>query len=150
MRSFLLCLALLGLSLAAAPAQSQIAFMPYAGYNLEYEEFLVGVGARFGAPLAFPVALSIQPSVETSLSDPTYVQADALLLAQLGVGSIAPYAGAGVGAIFPESGDSEFGLSVVAGANFNSTGFISPFVQGRYSTMFNDAFSVQVGATFGI
>ncbi|SRR5690606_6806708 len=150
MRRFLLSFALLGLVLAAAPAQAQISFMPYAGYNLEYEEFLIGVGARFGAPLAFPVALSIQPSIETSLSDPTYVQADALLVAQLGTGSVAPYAGAGLGMIFPDVGDTELGLSVAGGVNFNTTGFIRPFVQGRYSTMLTDAFSILAGVTLGL
>jgi len=148
--TFLLAALLLAILLSALPASAQIGFMPYLGYNTEYEEFLVGVGARFSTPIAFPVALGFQPSIETSLGDASYVQGDALLVAQLGTGAVAPYAGAGLGVIFPDEGDTKLGLSVAGGLTFNNVGFIRPFVQGRYSTMFNDAFSVQGGVVLAL
>lgn len=158
MRTFALALALLGLTAAFAPAQAQTGFMPYVGYNLEDEEFLVGVGARFGVNLALPVAVIAQPAVEYEFVEGgDLIQVDANAVAEFtGSRSFAPYAGAGLGITIanPEIGDgsTELGLNVLGGLLFNPTGFGQPFVQGRYATRgeFQDAFTVQGGVILAL
>ena len=139
--------------LFAPAAGAQTGFMPYVGYNLEYESVLVGVGARLGFSFpAAPVSVAFQPAVEVNLDSGTYIQADANAVAELSAGgSIAPYAGLGLGVLIPTEGggDAELGLNVLGGVIFNTVGFIRPFVQGRYSTASVDAFSIHAGAVLG-
>ncbi len=161
MRTALL-LSTLALALAA-PAQAQSAFMPYLGYDTETENLLIGVGARFGAPLDLPVALTIQPGIEYQFQDGgTLLQFDANVIGELNAGpSLAPYLGAGLGVFYvnPEDvggvdldSETEFGLNLLGGLTFNPTGFGRPFVQGRYSTRgdFSDSFTVMGGVMLGL
>lgn len=157
MRTSLLAaiLAIVGL---AAPAGAQTGFMPYLGYNLEDEDFLIGVGARFGLPLEAPVAIVAQPSVEYQFAGESVdiIQADANVIIEFtGSPSLAPYAGLGIGFTIFDSeftdSETEIGLNALGGVVFNPVGFGRPFVQGRFSTRGEapDAISIQGGVILG-
>ena len=163
MRRLLLLLPLL----FAGAASAQAGFMPYAGYNVEDEDFLVGVGARFALPLQVPVRLVLQPTVEyqfvqeddtvSDLVDRERIQLDVPVIVEFaGSPSIAPYAGAGLGVTFADSdvtdSSSELGLTALGGLVFNPSGFGRPFVQGRYATRgeYPDALSIQAGVILGL
>ena len=136
MRTSLL-LALLTLVSLSAPASAQPGFMPFVGYNLEDEDFFVGVGARFGLPLDAPAAIALQPSVEYEFAgeDLDVFQIDANAIIEFtGSPSIAPYAGLGLGFTVAkvEGADSEneLGLNAVGGIVLNQSGFGQPFLPG--------------------
>ncbi len=149
---FLFALVLLALVL---PAQAQSSgIMPFVGYNLEDEDFTIGVGGRFALPLQAPVAIIAQPSIEyqfAGVDDLNVLQFDANVVAQFtGSTSIAPYAGAGLGVLLLNGdgdSESELGLNVLGGVVLNPVGFGQPFAQVRYSTRgdASDAISVQAG-----
>ena len=157
---FLSLAAVVGL---ATSASAQVGFMPYVGYNLEDEDFLVGVGARFGVPLTLPVALVAQPTVGYQFAGEgiDIIQADLNAVVEFtGSPTIAPYAGLGLGLTYASfdvsrndsESETELGLNAVGGIVLNPVGFGRPFLQGRYATRgdFQDAFSVQAGVILGL
>jgi opacity protein-like surface antigen len=173
MRLFSL-VALAALFVLAAPVRAQSGFMPYLGYNIEDEDFLIGVGGRFGVPLQAPVALIAQPSIEYQFAggggnfggvnvDVTLLQIDANVIASFtGSPSIAPYAGAGLGITYIDvsassggqsasSSNTELGLNLLGGVVLNPVGFGQPFAQLRYATRGDapNALSVQAGVILG-
>jgi opacity protein-like surface antigen len=156
MRTFALALALLGLTATFAPAQAQGAFMPYLGYNLDSENALVGVGARFAFPLDVPISLTAQPAIEYQFEgtdDVTILQADLNAIVQLNAASVAPYVGAGLAVGYVDvagTSDTDLGLNVLGGALFNPTGFGQPFAQARYTIADGpDALTIIGGVALG-
>ena len=125
--------------------------------------FLVGVGAEFPVTPGFlPIGINIRPSVEAAFLS-GYEEGDvdaSQSLTQINldvVGNFSPpmaplavFGGVGAayalfngevtgdlgggGSISQEIDDSAFGLNLFAGARFGG-GFISPFVQGRYTML---------------
>ena len=153
-------LALFALVFAAAfampRAEAQFSLIPYLGYNLELEGFLVGVGSEFAAPFAAgSLDLAIRPSVEYHSLDgdgASYFQVNGDVLARFsGSPSVAPYAGVGLALAIisfetvdvnldtfeTEEGtetNTELGLNVLGGAEFPGLfDFGMPFAQARYS-----------------
>ncbi|PAP76774.1 hypothetical protein [Rubrivirga marina] len=156
MRTFALALALLGLTAAFAPAQAQGAFMPYLGYNLDSENVVLGVGARFGFPLNVPISLTAQPAIEyqfVDVDDVTVLQLDLNAVAQFNGAMVAPYAGAGLAVGYVDAGgtsDTDLGLNVLGGVLFNPTGFGQPFAQARYTIGDGpDALTIMGGVALG-
>lgn len=156
---FSLFLFALGAFAIAPTATAQTGFMPYVGYNLEDEDAVVGVGARFGLPLAVPIALVAQPSAEYQFAGDgiDQFQIDANVIAEFtGSRALAPYAGVGVGFTFVDTEftetTTEIGLNALGGVVLNPSGFGRPFVQARYSTRgeFQDALTIQGGVILGI
>ena len=172
-----LALALLiavAIPLTANRAQAQgMSFIPYIGYNIDAEAFLVGVGTEFSAPFsAGNLALGIRPSVEylftedldfgSSEFSQTFLQVNGDLIARLNAANFNPYVGAGL-AIAVVSTDfdcegnsaceaaeeaasgSDFGLNLLGGLEFSDIGFGTPFVQGRLTLLDGSAISILGG-----
>lgn len=141
----------------AAPVRAQSAFVPYVGYNIEDEDFILGLAFRLGLPIQSQVGLSLQPGVEyqfAGIDDLTVAQFNADVLAHFRSSpSITPYAGAGIGILYLSAGDeseTEFGLNLLGGVEFSDTAAGRPFVQGRFSTRgdADDAFTLMGGTVF--
>ncbi len=154
MRTLLLAAVVSFLAVPAASAQG--AFMPYLGYNLESENALVGVGARFAFPLQVPISLTAQPAIEYQFAGEgiTFLQIDLNGVVQFDAGtSVAPYAGAGlaIGILNTDVvDDTDLAFNVLGGAIFNPTGFGQPFAQVRYTTDGDGAFTVMGGVALGL
>lgn len=148
----LLLLLVVSTAVWSAPARAQMGFFPFVGYDFESEDVHVGAGLQLGGLITRPVQLALQPSVEVSLGNQSDVSVDLDAVAQLGQAPVAPYAGAGLGLVFPDAdgggAETELGLNAFGGVQFTTVGFAQPFVEGRYSTAGEDAFSVQAGALF--
>ena len=154
---------------STAPLASQgISFGAAASYG---EETDFGVGPRVS--LAIPagdLGLSLvgsfnyffpsDPEAEALGADLSYWELNGNLVLDIpmGEGSVAPYLGAGVnygeasgsvsgGGISISASDSEAGANLLAGLRFGSAG-PSPFLEGRYSTVFDGQIVVAVGVQF--
>lgn len=112
---FLALLCALALPLTADRAEAQFYLNPYAGYNLDAEAFLIGIGSEFAAPFsAGQFELAIRPSVEYLFvgdndfgSDDvstTALQINGDLITRFNAEGFSPYAGAGL-AIYSFSAD---------------------------------------------
>ena len=149
---------------------------------------IVGVGTEFGlTPGILPVALKVRPSVETTflsgdtvdgvdISESTFRgNMDLIVDFSPPMAPVGVYAGAGVAYMSYKASDgtdedasgSAFGVNLLAGARFGG-GFISPFVQGRYTiggptpdefmsdmtgtndTELGNSIAVQVGVSIGL
>ena len=100
------------LPMTANRAEAQFSLLPYIGYNLDAEAFLVGIGAEFEAPFsAGSYALGFRPSVEyvfvdsppdqtvagtTISSSITALQINGDLIARLNASGFNPFVGAGL------------------------------------------------------
>jgi len=136
------------LPFTAQKAQAQFTLMPYLGYNLDAEGFLVGIGGEFAAPFEISnLILSVRPSVEYTFTDSfggigidsddvsvTFIQINGDVIADFSTpgATIAPFAGAGL-AIVSTSVDidgidcddfgldcssTDFGLNLLGGVTF--------------------------------
>lgn len=142
MRKYSLFVLLSGILLAAsverAEAQTSFALGGHFGYDVEFENTLVGGQARIGGG-GFP--LVFQPGVEVGLGDDVdYTWLEGNLLYMVGEGyttAFTPYLGTGVSVeLFEDSRgtDTEFGLNVLAGVELNGLSpNIVPFAQVRYT-----------------
>lgn len=168
----ILIVAIAALALVAPRAEAQFSFMPYAGYDIERSEPLVGVGVEFGVLQgALPVGLVLRPSADYFFTtefeeggarfneDLFVLNAD--LIARLSPpGGFGVYAGAGLGAAFSsirnvitevEDNSTELGLNLIGGVEFGGRGFITPFVQGRFTTLGDaDRLALTGGVRFGL
>lgn len=105
----------LALPFTAQRAEAQFAFIPYVGYNLDFEKLLVGVGTEFDLPIEAPFGLSIRPAIEYVFTDSekdtfggttisastTFLQINGDAIARFGTSpSLSPYAGAGLAILY--------------------------------------------------
>ncbi len=157
-------------------AQAQgFSLIPYLGYNLDAEAFLVGIGTEFEAPFsAGNLALAIRPSVEYLFTDEVsdglgndtslnLLQVNGDVIARLNATSLNPYIGAGL-ALVLQSADfdcngnqtcetfedavsgTDIGLNLVGGLEFpGALGFGDPFVQARLTLADGTAISILGG-----
>lgn len=130
-----LFLSLLLAGVLAFPARAQTSFGFHGGYDLDFEEFLIGGQARFGLGT---LPLQFQPGLDFFFADRgTLLQFDGNFLYPISGGPgepFTPYAGAGLGVAYRSVGDfddTSAGLNLLAGANFNSATRIRPFIQAR-------------------
>lgn len=110
---FIALLVAFALPFTAQKAQAQgFSFIPYAGYNFDAEDFLIGVGAEFDAPFsAGTFALGFRPSIEyvfagessestfsgvTVSSSVTFLQINGDLVTRLNATGFSPFVGAGL------------------------------------------------------
>lgn len=148
-------LALLALLLALPTAQAQFSILPYAGYDLDGEAVLIGLGAEVALPVVAPVALSVRPSAEYLLPKDLTIgdrifgqnisQINLDVIARLKAPGIQPYAGAGLGVrlIKLDTSDDDavegnqdveetnFGANLVGGVAFGGFGPVRPYLEGR-------------------
>lgn len=136
----------------APRADAQFTFIPYAGYDLEFEALFVGAAVEFALPVAgFPVGLAIRPGAEyyflesNDFFNQSLFQINGDVVAELMPdGPIGVYAGAGLAIGFfsfdtdfgfgeINGSDTELGLNLFGGAEFG-TGFAVPFAQIRLTT----------------
>ena len=160
--SALALLIALALPFMADRAEAQgFGFVPYIGYNLDAEAFLVGVGAEFADVFDLGnLAIGVRPSIEYLFVDNvTWLQINGDLIARFGApgASLVPYAGAGlaIGLVSIDDcpdipgldcSNSDFGLNVLGGVEFpGALGFGSPFVQGRLTLQDGSAISILGG-----
>lgn len=121
MRKSLFTALLLALALpfTANRAEAQFYLNPYAGYNLDAEAFVVGIGSEFSAPFsAGQFELAIRPSIEylfvggdtfnNADVSTTALQINGDLITRLNAQGFSPYVGAGL-AIYSFSADFDCG-----------------------------------------
>lgn len=166
MRFFLL-LALL--ALVAVPAQAQLTVLPYAGYDFDAENPLIGVGVEFALPITAPVAVSLRPSGEYMftrdldiagrLFSQTIGQVNLDVIARLRSPGLQPYGGAGVAFRFvsldtsddddvegdQDSASTNVGANLIGGVALGALGPVRPFVQGRVTLAEETAFALAGG-----
>lgn len=137
-------LLVLAVALAAPRADAQFLFIPYGGFDFDFDAALLGVAVEVPMPIAgLPVEVAVRPSAEyyfvgdVDQFNRTLVGINADLVASLSPpGSVGFFAGAGLGLAFASSDvpgaqtTSDFGLNLIGGAQFG-TGFATPFAQGR-------------------
>lgn len=163
-------LAFFGFLLASVlPAQAQFSILPYAGYDLDGEAVLIGLGAEIALPLVAPVALSVRPSGEyllpkdLNIGDRVFgqniAQVNLDVIARLKAPGLQPYAGVGVGIrlIKLDTSDNDdvegnldveetnVGANLIGGVAFSTLGPVRPFVQGRLTVGDGSIFSVAAG-----
>ena len=162
-KSLLLALLLaIALPLTANRAEAQgFGFIPYIGYNLDAEAFLVGVGAEFGNVFDLGnLAIGARPTIEYAFVDNvTLLQINGDLIARFGApgASLVPYAGAGLAISMVSIDDcpdipgldcsnTDFGLNALGGVEFpGALGFGSPFAQARLTLADGSAISLLGG-----
>lgn len=173
---FLALLFALALPFTADRAQAQgFGLIPYVGYNLDAESFLVGIGGEFGSVFNLgTMAIGVRPTVEYLFVDDggfgdeasaTFLQINGDLITRFGTpgASLVPFAGAGLAIVtvsydadcdgnpvceefLDEAGGSDIGLNVLGGVEFpGALGFGSPFVQGRLTLADGSAISILGG-----
>lgn len=154
-------------------AEAQFSFLPYGGYDFDVNGGtpFVGAGAEFGVlPDLLPVGLVLRPSAEYYFTgdvddDGFEVDQELFVINADLVAQLAPpvgfgvFAGAGLGAAFSsienvdldiDESSTELGLNLLAGIQFGS-GFTTPFVQGRYTTLGDaDRLAVMGGVRFSL
>lgn len=158
---------LLAIPLMTPRAEAQVAFVPYIGYDFDVGNgsFLVGVGAEFGLlPAgALPFAVQIRPSAEYYFVDSpanvdfTFFQINADALATVATApGLGFFAGAGLGIGFSSASaggvsesQTDFGLNLLGGLEFD-TGFVSPFVQARFTIMDGTRFGILGGVKLAL
>lgn len=173
--SALALLIALALPFTAERAEAQgFGFVPYIGYNLDAEAFLVGVGGEFANVFDLGnLSIGVRPTVEYLFVDDggfgdasiTFLQINGDLITRFGApgASLVPYAGAGLAivsvsydadcdgdpfceAFVDEAGATDIGLNVLGGVEFpGALGFGSPFVQGRLTLADGSAISILGG-----
>ncbi|WP_412062816.1 hypothetical protein [Rubrivirga sp. IMCC45206] len=163
---------LAAVALTAPVASAQLAVLPYAGYDLEAPNPLVGLGVEIGLPTAAPVALAVRASGEFVVPaefdrdgrvfNKEVLQGNLDVVASFGAGVARPYVGAGVSFVSLEldtadddavegdldSSSRSVGGNVLAGATFGS-GLIAPFAQARASIGDRTAVTVSGGLRIG-
>ena len=141
MKTFVPIFALVVMLLSAGDAHAQFQLGVRGGYDLETEDPLLGVEARFGLNNpSFP--LIIAPAFDYYFLDSDRVNFYALdlnLLYPFGINnrSFTPYAGAGLGVGFTSvdvgrdtESDTDLGVNLVGGAVFGFSR-LRPFIQAR-------------------
>lgn len=153
MKPFLLLTALL-CALVVLPTRAQTTLGVHAGYDVDFEEFLVGAQARF--PFS-SLPITVQPGVDVFFVDNvTVLQFDvnALYAISGGAGeSFTPYVGAGLGILYASNdghSDTSGGLNLLAGAVFNPAAALRPFVQARMTVDDGTRVAVMGGVLFAI
>ena len=143
----------------AMDAQAQFQLGVRGGYDLEVEDPLLGVEARFGLNNpSFP--LIIAPAFDyyfIDADDASFYHLDLNVLYPFGINnqSFTPYAGAGLGIGFWDPGEnfdsqSDLGLNIVGGAVFGF-GQIRPFAQARLKVGGDiDLVTLQGGVLFAL
>lgn len=160
--SALALLIALALPFTADRAEAQgFGFVPYIGYNVDAEAFLVGVGGEFGNVFDLgTLAIGVRPTIEYAfVENVTWLQLNGDLIARFGApgASLVPYAGAGLAVSIVSIDDcpdiegldcstSDFGLNLLGGVEFpGALGFGSPFLQGRLTLEDGSAISILGG-----
>jgi hypothetical protein len=105
----------------AAPARAQLGFIPMAGYDIDYEAPMVGLGFEIGlTPGILPFAAAIRPSAEYVFVDNVDLfRVNGDLIGRFGAPGVpfAPYGKAGVGVEFSSS---DGGSHTYVGANLGA------------------------------
>jgi hypothetical protein len=164
----------LAFCLAAPAAHAQVALLPYAGYDFDAENLLIGAGVEVSLPVAAPVGLSVRPSGEIVLSKDIDIagrtftqsigQANLDVVAKLGAPGIQPYVGAGLAvrvvvldtsdddAVEGDQGveEANVGANLLGGVLFGGFGPVRPFVQARLTVSDGGAFAVLAGLSIGL
>lgn len=159
---------------AFSVAQAQFAILPYAGYDLDGEAVLIGLGAEVVLPLAAPVALSLRPSGEYLLPKDLDIggrvfgqniaQVNVDVIARLRAPGIQPYAGVGVGVrlIKLDTSDNDdvegnldveetnVGANLIGGVAFSPLGPVRPFVQARATFASGTIVALMAGVSVGL
>ncbi len=178
-KSFALALLFaLALPFTAQKAQAQgFSLIPYLGYNLDAEAFLVGIGTELEAPFsAGNLALAIRPSVEYLFTDDintglgndvgqNVLQINGDVIARLSASGFEPYAGVGLAVVLvstdfdcdgnsvcedfeDDASGSDIGLNLVGGLEFpGAVGFGTPFAQARITLADGTAISLLGGVS---
>lgn len=150
-------------------AHAQVSVLPYAGYDLDGEAVLIGLGAEVALPVVAPVALSLRPSGEYLLPKDLDIggrvfgqnisQVNVDVIARLKAPGLQPYAGAGVGIrlIKLDTSDNDdvegnqdieetnVGANLLGGVAFSALGPVRPFAQARLTVGDASIFSVAGG-----
>lgn len=164
---------LLTLLVLAVPASAQVAVLPFAGYDLEAPNPLVGLGVEVGIPAGLPLTLAARASGEFvvpaefeqrgRIFNKEVLQANLDVIGYLGAGSLRPFVGAGVAYTLIEldtadddavEGDQDssarnVGANVLAGAVVGGLGSIAPFAQVRATLGDRTAVSAMAGLRVG-
>lgn len=131
-------------ALALAPvASAQTRFEAGAGYNFDAEAAFIGAGARI--PMrTYPITLA--PHVDYYfVDDVTVLQGNIDGLYSFPGVSFSPYVGGGLGLVYATAdgeSDTEAGLNLLFGAEFNTTSRLRPYAQVRATI--NDGTSIGV------
>lgn len=138
---------------------------PMLGFITEYDNTVfLGVDGRFSVDLSPGQALIINPALNYYLIDAdgfTLLQFDANVLYPFMLdGAFTPYAGGGLGILYASvefenadgsttsSSDTEVGLNLMGGAEYNFGGPISGFAQLRMTFWDDDLIGLMAGAVY--
>lgn len=154
MRNLLTSLSLAAVLFVAAPS-ANAQFFPLVGYDIDYEAFMVGLGAELAVTPAFlPVNAAIRPSVEYVFVDNVDLfRVNGDLVARFGLPGVplSPYGKAGV-AVEVASTDSgaakvqdgtNVGINLGGGATFGSL-----FIEATAGILSVSNFRVTAGYQF--
>ena len=167
MKTFRTAAALFVFVLVAAPsAQAQTPWQlgPYAGYNLDNEEFLVGAISRIHIPSA-PVTLNpgfeFYPTIGGGGADRSLFVVNFDVQYQLEAESLEPYVGGGlfwsrssfdrtVRGVPVSLSDSNLGLNLKGGFLFSASGNMQPYAEAVLALGGGEAFILKGGFLFTI
>jgi hypothetical protein len=167
MKIFHTAAALFVFALAAAPsAQAQTSWElgPYAGYNLDNEEFLIGAVSRIHLPTA-PVTLNpgfeFYPSIGGAGVDASLIVLNFDVQYQLEAETVEPYIGGGlfwrrtsvdvtVGGLPVSVSDSDMGINLKGGFMFGTAGGMRPFAEAVIALGSGESLMLKGGFLFPI
>ena len=169
-----LLLAAVFASVALPTAHAQFTLLPYAGYDFDAENPLVGLGAEFALPITAPVAFALRTSGEYMftrdldiagrLFSQTIGQVNLDVIARLRSPGVQPYGGAGVALRFvsldtsddddvegdQDSASTNVGANLIGGVALGTFGPVRPFVQGRVTLGEGTAFALAGGIVLSL
>lgn len=150
---------LAALVLFALPAQAQVSFSPFIGYDLEFEDPMIGLAFEVGTPIeGLPLTPSVRPLVEYIFAgeDVNVIRANADLIGRFEPSpgaAFQPYAKAGLVLtyvsfddeldILEDNSDTDIGFNIGGGAEF--TRF---FGEAEYGFGDFDGFRIRAGYRF--
>ncbi len=143
---------------AVPPAQAQTSWElgPYAGYNLDNEEFLIGAVSRIHAP-SLPVTLNpgfeFYPSIGGAGADRSLIIVNFDVQYQLEAETVEPYIGGGLfwrRASDAGGSDSDMGINLKGGFMFGTAGGMRPFAEGVIALGSGESLMLKGGFLFPI
>jgi hypothetical protein len=167
MKTFHAAAALFVFALAAVPsAQAQTSWElgPYAGYNLDNEEFLIGAVSRIHlatAPVTLNPGFEFYPSIGGAGVDASLIVLNFDVQYQLEAETVEPYIGGGlfwrrtsvdvtVGGLPVSVSDSDMGINLKGGFMFGTAGSMRPFAEGVIALGNGESFMLKGGFLFPI